>query len=364
MGVYQRDDRWMVYYKDESGSRRDKSFGKGDSAYHKAVQFDLMKKDGLTGEIQSQQIQPVSPPLQVVKMVAEVPTTSATVTITELADMYLKHMKVSGRTEKFITEVRQIVDRFIEPVLGNKPVHELTYSGDILSLIGSLQTTSESTGRPRSQTTVSRYMDYLDAILNFGVEMEVLITNPLKKRKKTKEIPRKPQLTVDDLKTIIAVAAPHLKWALEVEFNLGLRPGRSELFALTWDHVDFVNGEVKIYAPKTRTYRTVPVNPEFLAKMKAAKEISRSNYVVEYAGRPVRSLRKAYHTACERAGITYPTCFYDLRHLYATTLLNNGADLAAVSQMLGHSTLTMTQTYYHCQKREKTRAASLLPMVA
>jgi site-specific recombinase XerD len=48
-----------------------------------------------------------------------------------------------------------------------------------------------------------------------------------------------------------------------------------------------------------------------------------------------------------RAGINVPTRMYDLRHLYATTMLTNGADLAAVSTLMGHSTITMTaDTYY------------------
>ncbi len=55
---------------------------------------------------------------------------------------------------------------------------------------------------------------------------------------------------------------------------------------------------------------------------------------------------------------------YDLRHLFATTMLINSADLAAVSKLMGHSTVKMTaDTYYHYMEGEKERAINLLPEV-
>lgn len=71
----------------------------------------------------------------------------------------------------------------------------------------------------------------------------------------------------DDPRKIMDHAEPHLQWALEVGFNLGARTGESELFALRWEHVDFARGEVRIYATKTVTFRTVPVKATFLIRM-------------------------------------------------------------------------------------------------
>jgi integrase len=45
---------------------------------------------------------------------------------------------------------------------------------------------------------------------------------------------------------------------------------------------------------------------------------------------------------------------YDLRHLFATTMLTNNADLAAVSKLMGHSTVKMTaDTYYHYMEEKR-----------
>ena len=170
------------------------------------------------------------------------------------------------------------------------------------------------------------------------------------------------KLTLDDAKKIMTNAEPHLKWAMEVCFNLGTRPGESELLSLRWENVDFKAGTVRIYATKTKTYRTVPVNPEFLERMEHVRDESESGYVIEYMGRGLTTIRKAFKNACKRAGISYPTRMYDLRHLFATTLLRKGADLAAVSKMMGHSTVKLTaDTYYHYMEGEKERAVRLLP---
>jgi integrase len=52
---------------------------------------------------------------------------------------------------------------------------------------------------------------------------------------------------------------------------------------------------------------------------------------------------------------------YDLRHLFASTMFANGADLAAVSKLMGHSTVKMAaDVYYHCLEGEKEKAVGKL----
>lgn len=149
---------------------------------------------------------------------------------------------------------------------------------------------------------------------------------------------------------------------MEVCFNLGTRPGTSELLALRYEHVDFEKGTVRIYATKTKSFRTVPVTAAFLERLRVMRDASESGHIVEYKGKPVTTIRKSFNNACDLAGITVPVRMYDLRHLFATTMLANGADLAAVSKLMGHSTVKMTaDVYYHYMEGEKERAVSKLP---
>lgn len=67
----------------------------------------------------------------------------------------------------------------------------------------------------------------------------------------------------------------------------------------------------------------------------------------------------------EKAGLTYPMVMYDIRHLFATTLLREGGDVAAVSKLMGHASVKMTvDQYYHLLGDEKRRTIAKLPSLS
>ena len=79
----------------------------------------------------------------------------------------------------------------------------------------------------------------------------------------------------------------------------------------------------------------------------------------------MKTIRRSIKTACGQDGIKVDVRMYDLRHLFATTMLANGADLAAVSKLMGHSTVKMTaDVYYHYLEGEKEKAVGKLPSLA
>jgi len=372
MSVYQRDSRWMVYWHDNYGKRHDKSFGRGDLAQAKALAFDKAVQDAIQlglpipdpETVTSTVVAPVaagtlpSVPSQVVGQVV------GGITLSDLGKKYLDHMRASGRTEKHIRNIERLLENQFVPVIGDRPVDTLTYQQNMVPFILHFKGVSDSTGKSRSQYTVNKYCDYLSFIFNFGIDNGFTSINPLKNWKKPKVQPWDLKLTLDDAKKIMVCAEPHLQWAMEVCFNLGTRPGESELLSLKFEHINFNTSTIKIYASKTKTYRIIPINNEFLNRLKEEQKLSISGYVVEYQGRKLTTIRKSFKNACKRAGITYPTRMYDLRHLFATTLLNKGADLAAVSKLMGHSTVKLTaDTYYHYMEGEKERAVKLLPVL-
>lgn len=371
MGVYQRDGRWLVYW-NENGKRRDKSFGSGDNGKYQAEVFDAAVKNAKANNQtvpDPSLVQTYQAPVINVSQISYEPVIpvavveTGSITFGKLAQKYLEHLSASGKTEKHILTIANLLKTcFFNLLDKNKCVDNMTYVNDILPFIKHFQGVSNITGKPRSQITVNRYCDYVDAIFNFGIENELSKTNPMSKRKRSKERPRDVQLNIEDMKKIMDKAEPHLKWAMEVCFNLGTRPGESELLSLKWSNVDFTKATVHIYATKTKTFRTVPIKVSFLEKLKAMREYSTSEYIVEYNGHQIKSLKGSFRTACELAGINYPVRMYDLRHLFVTTLLSNNADLAAVSKLMGHATVKMTaDTYYHYLEGEKERAVSMLP---
>ena len=142
-----------------------------------------------------------------------------------------------------------------------------------------------------------------------------------------------------------------------------MRPGNSELFSLLWQDIDFNQGTIQIRGTKTAgSDRTIPMTPNFRERLLLKRKIAQSPYVIEKNGRGIKQCRKSFKNALEKAKIDYPVRLYDIRHLFASTMLANGGDLKAVSKLLGHSSTRMTaDTYYHELQGEKERALSVKP---
>lgn len=272
----------------------------------------------------------------------------------QLAQAYLKDLRARGKTEKHGQELAKLLNNHLLPMLCHRPVDQLDYD-DIMRVAERYA--------DRSQATRNRYLGYLRAIFRFGVDQEITTHNPMKKWRKGREPRRKMLLTVDDLKRIYENAAPHLQWAIEVEWHLGTRPGVSELLALRWSDIDFDNGTVHVAGTKTKgSDRIVHINAAFRSRLLEMRDQAQTEYVVEYKGQPVKKFRRSFKTACKNAGINYDVRMYDIRHLFISVSLAGGADLKAVSETVGHASTKMTaDVYYHSLEGEKQKAADNIP---
>lgn len=285
-------------------------------------------------------------------------------TLKDAVDGYIRDMGARDVSRQHIENVYRVAIKHIYPVFGeDTPIDQIGYSEDILPWINGLRNgKSPRKSGKRASATVSRYCGMLRSIFNFAVMEGWIVTSPMRRWRKPKEKPRRFQLTLEDAVKIMEQCSEHTKWAIEVCFNLGVRPGPSELLSLRYENVNFEKGTVTVYARKTKTFREIPVKKEFLDHLREKKKESKQGFIIEYEGKPVKSIHHSFRRAVQRAGITYPVCLYDLRHMFGTFMLAAGADLSAVSQMMGHHSVKMTaDTYYQYMRGEKERAITLLP---
>lgn len=198
-----------------NGKRHDKSFGRGDGARLRAEAYDFAIQQAKAEGIAPVQVAPVietaagpvldahnaAPAIEPVVQVAVAPVEAveanvapvaqimpspvAGITFGQLSMMYLDHLRVSGRTEKHIASLENLLKRMFFDILGrDTPVAGMTYLKDIVPFIRQMQGVSQQTGKPRSQASVNRYCDYVDAIFNFGMEMELISKSPMKGEEK------------------------------------------------------------------------------------------------------------------------------------------------------------------------------------
>jgi len=136
---------------------------------------------------------------------------------------------------------------------------------------------------------------------------------------------------------------------LETFYSTGIRI--SELVGLSIDDVDFISGIVKVMG-KGRKERIVPIGDAAITtirryldkRKKQASALFLNKNGSRISSRGVRGIVGKYiHLAGIRQGISPHT----FRHSFATHLLNRGADLRTVQELLGHANLSTTQIYTH-----------------
>jgi integrase len=131
--------------------------------------------------------------------------------------------------------------------------------------------------------------------------------------------------------------------------NTGMRQG--EILNLQWQDVDFARGVLMVMQSKNGTRRTIPLNAtvyELLAAKQATTGAARGPVFRTPLGNElqVRYLVREFCEARDRAGIP-DFRFHDMRHTFATRLVQRGVDLYKVQRLLGHKTSLMTQRYAH-----------------
>ncbi|HET6341742.1 MAG TPA: tyrosine-type recombinase/integrase [Gemmatimonadota bacterium] len=156
--------------------------------------------------------------------------------------------------------------------------------------------------------------------------------------------------------------ARRLAALLEVTYGAGLRVG--ETTSLRWSDLDLHGASVRVFGKGDRE-RRVPLTGKAVSALEAWRtEAARScettpeAVFVSRTGRPLsvrqvqRIVTRALTRIAERSGVSAHT----LRHSFATHLLDRGADITAVKELLGHASLSTTQLYTHLS-RERLKAA-------
>jgi integrase/recombinase XerC len=183
---------------------------------------------------------------------------------------------------------------------------------------------------------------------------------PIHSPKQEKPLP--PFLTVDDafqllgsvqIKTGLDVRD---RAVLEVFYSTGIRV--SELVGLNWADVDFQLGIVRVIGKGSKE-RIVPIGEIALQALQGYGEEQRTRWQAACKGEtPVflnnrgarittRSVARIVEKHLKQAGIPVKMGPHGLRHSFATHLLNSGADLRVIQELLGHVSLSTTQKYTH-----------------
>jgi integrase len=163
-----------------------------------------------------------------------------------------------------------------------------------------------------------------------------------------KPAPKDYYLTKDQIASCHEAAAlPHVRLFLILAMATAGR--KQALFDLTWDRVDFAAGKIdlRVYDEDRPTKRRaeVPMNAQLRAALMEAREGALSEYVIEWAGRKVGSVRTALDRIAAKVGLEKLTP-HMLRHSAAVWMAMDGVAMQKISQFLGHSDTRITERVY------------------
>lgn len=209
-----------------------------------------------------------------------------------------------------------------------------------------------------SPSTIKTDLELLRACLrwHYGKDAPPLWMPPASK-------PRDTWLTKEQARAIVdAATTPHVRLFVILGLSTGARAGA--ILDLTWDRVDFAQRTVD-YRPtgrvQTNKRRTVvPMNERAREALSEAYRARLTDHVIEYAGKPVASVKKAIERLSRKTGAPFSP--HVLRHTCAVWMAQDNVPMQMISQYLGHTSLRMTEQVYARYSPSFMRDASAATM--
>ena len=274
---------------------------------------------------------------------------------------------------------RQKVTGLICPYFERTPLPQLAEE-DIEDWHARLETTTSArTGRPLSASTIAQAHRIMSAALKEAVRRGKLPRNPcsnVSPPQAGRQPPAPPSR--EEVDRIIAACGG---WPNGARWVLALRTGlrQGEVLALRWADVTLssepsvsvrraaarTSAGLEYKAPKSaRSRRTVPLTPEAVAALREHRKRTVADIgglVFTHDGGPVHPRRDYQDWQDLLASLGLPRYrVHDCRHAVATMLLEQGTDVRVVQDIMGWSTLAMTEVYQHVRPALQQRALDAL----
>jgi len=311
-------------------------------------------------------------------------------TLTELLTDWQTTAKKYELKSSSYDRLEQTINNNIVPYIGYLQITALTPQ-DIQNYI------NELTDKGYSYSTIKKSYNAVNAALKFALERDYIRKNPCISIKLPKQIQRAKSdiefFSDEEVNLISQSAISRYKtgrykykhgYAIIILLNTGLRVG--ELLALKWDNVDFVNKQ--IYVAETRgqiidrsdseqkyimadrstktqsSCRYVPINAKTAEALLYFKGLGYNNpYVMANSDSNVityRNLFRVLSNILELNKINHGS-LHTLRHTFATRLFRNNVDIKVISELLGHSDVSITYNIYtHVIQEQKKKAVDIL----
>lgn len=272
-----------------------------------------------------------------------------------IKDHYLPYVQVRKRSwdlDEKMLELR------ILPLWGNKKISEITRED-----VQEFQDNFLRVGRKPG--SVNRYMALIKHIFNLAEKWEMIDKSPAINVSKVPDNNHKERYLNQEetkmlLKELKNCKSRVVSDIIEMLILTGAR--RSEVVGLRWEELDLESGlwTIPPERNKAKTRKVIPLSQGALRILETRKG-NQSEYVFPSTrtGEPCKNFYRTWDKIRKRAGIP-DVRIHDLRHNFASLLINSGRSLYEVQKLLGHADISTTQRYAHLNQNTLKDATEIV----
>jgi integrase len=277
--------------------------------------------------------------------------------IKKLWDLYIAEKEAEGR-KNYVNNATWIWNANLGPVFNAMTPEDLV---EPLVVEGKKRTICHKYARDRQlagvrRATICHELNLLRTVINWGsaetrghcLKMKVFVPRRAKARPN--------QLDPEDFVRVFRAAVePHVRLFLLVAICTTQR--MSAILELTWDRVDFEKRTINFRLDRDqydildssgqKGRSKVDMNGLLYRALKEQKRYAKTNYVIEYHRKPIKSVRRALYRAFRRAGVDGQFLgAHALRHAGATWLADAGTDMRKIQRLTGHEDIKTLELIY------------------
>lgn len=267
-----------------------------------------------------------------------------------LANEWLDGWKIAINSLEDDPKISDILDKYVDGRKGHVLDHDRLRNGAkaLKSTIGSkrasmltLEDIKAHTARGAAPGTIRKELSLLQtAARNAGIELVDFHLPP-------KPPPRDRFMTKAEADNLMKACKPyHLKLAVRMCLATGCRVGA--VLGLKWDQVDFGRKIIDFNEPGRQITKkrraVVPIGPSLIAHLQDAHAIAQSEFVIEFRGKRIKKIKKAFNTAKDLAGLSWVTPHH-MKHTAISWMAEAGYSVDQISDYTETDPETVRRIY-------------------
>ena len=206
------------------------------------------------------------------------------------------------------------------------------------------------------QATINRYRSLLNHIFNCAIKDRVVNHNPAKYIKRYKEKSRDRALNTNEIKALLETCRQSRNEELYYIVLVALYTGMRYSNIVNMKRSNISGNVYQLDGSETKSGKgqLIYLHQDLMSELnKHMQDFNRDNIFI------TKRVKRSFKTACNKAGIENFR-FHDLRRTFATFLLYNNTNIKTIQNMLGHSSIMMTERYLANDSKKELDAINKL----